>query len=151
MEYIDVFDLSKYIISKCTNDKKHITNLYLQKILYYIQYEFLDITGEPIFWEDIEAWSFGCVVPCIYYHFSFFGSKTIRVEFDNWEKLIGEDNLSVDIINKVIEEKREMNPWELVKDVQKKGGAWDITYNNGEGLKQVIPIKLIKNDIRNFK
>lgn len=34
-------DISKYIINKCVNDEKYISNLQLQKILYFIQKEFL--------------------------------------------------------------------------------------------------------------
>ena len=34
-------ELAKYIVTKCTNEDQPITNLQLQKILYYIQKEFL--------------------------------------------------------------------------------------------------------------
>ena len=39
-------ELSKYIVTKCINDGKPISNLQLQKILYYIQRDFLK-QGEP--------------------------------------------------------------------------------------------------------
>ena len=35
-------ELSKYIVTKCINDGKPISNLQLQKILYYIQRDFLN-------------------------------------------------------------------------------------------------------------
>ena len=39
-------DLSKYIVSKCVRDNIPISNLQLQKILYYIQKEFLRDKGQ---------------------------------------------------------------------------------------------------------
>lgn len=34
-------NMAKYIIDKCTKDRYPISNLQLQKILYYVQREFL--------------------------------------------------------------------------------------------------------------
>ena len=50
-------ELSKYIVTKCINDGKPISNLQLQKILYYIQRDFLK-QGEPAF-SDTIVWSSG--------------------------------------------------------------------------------------------
>lgn len=54
-------DLSTYIVSKCIKDHSPISNLQLQKILYYIQKEFLK-NDDIAFSDDIEAWQFGPVV-----------------------------------------------------------------------------------------
>ena len=54
-------ELSKYIVTKCINDGKPISNLQLQKILYYIQRDFLK-QGEPAFSDTIEAWQFIIIV-----------------------------------------------------------------------------------------
>ena len=57
-------DLSKYIVIKCAVDDYPITNLHLQKILYYIQKDFLQ-KDKLAFFEDVEAWQFGPVVPVV--------------------------------------------------------------------------------------
>ena len=49
---LSALDLSKYIITKCMNDRKPISNLQLQKILYYIQVEFLRERGIRAFSDD---------------------------------------------------------------------------------------------------
>ena len=46
-------DLSKYIVSKCIHERQPISNLQLQKILYYIQKDFLS-RGEIAFSDDID-------------------------------------------------------------------------------------------------
>ena len=51
-------DLSKYIISKCVRDGHPISNLQLQKILYYIQVYFLK-HDNIAFPDAIEAWTCG--------------------------------------------------------------------------------------------
>lgn len=131
--------LSNYIVYKCIKDGCPISNLQLQKILYYIQKRFLDM-GSIAFNDRIEAWQFGPVVPNVYYRFCVFGSMPIS-------NLIGSHNLfgsDLRIVDEVVEEKRSLYPWELVSETHKENGAWARTYNNGAGLHQVIPVSLIK-------
>ena len=55
-------DIAKNIINKCTTDQHPISNLQLQKILYYIQKAFLE-NDRVAFEDESEAWQFGPVVP----------------------------------------------------------------------------------------
>ena len=59
-------DVSKHIIQRCNETGNTISNLKLQKILYFVQAEFLVSTGGACFPEAIEAWDFGPVIPCAY-------------------------------------------------------------------------------------
>ena len=59
-------DVAKYVIERCNKMGYPISNLKLQKILYFIQAEFLVAFDEQCFQEDIEAWNFGPVVPEVY-------------------------------------------------------------------------------------
>ena len=43
----NAIDLARYIISKCSKEQCPISNLQLQKILYYIQVEWLSKNNEP--------------------------------------------------------------------------------------------------------
>lgn len=132
-------NLSKYIVSKCIADGHPISNLQLQKILYYIQRNFLK-RGKNAFCDDIEAWKFGPVVPNVYYHYCGYGSMliTIPCSYDEVDK---EDRKAIDSI---VEEKRDLKPWELVEDTHKENSAWAQTYKNGLGYRNVISNKLIK-------
>ena len=79
----NVLDVSRYAINY-SNDKGYgISNLKLQKILYFIQAYFLVNTadGKPCFAEKIEAWDFGPVVPEAYREYRHYGSSNIpRIE-----------------------------------------------------------------------
>lgn len=133
-------DLSKYIVLKCKRDSHPISNLQLQKILFYIQKEFLG-KGKMAFADDIEAWQFGPVVPNVYYYFCGFGAMPISM-------IQGEYSIEEDksIIDAIIEAKRSLNPWELVAETHKPGGAWDQIYRDGVGNHNVIPTELIRTE-----
>lgn len=70
-------DVAKYIILFCKEKGYSISNLKLQKLLYFVQAQFLITTGKPAFLEEIEAWDFGPVVPEVYQYFKMWGSSEL--------------------------------------------------------------------------
>lgn len=132
-------ELSKYIVTKCIYDGKPISNLQLQKILYYVQKAYLNKGGRA-FSDEIEAWQFGPVVPESYYRFAGFGAMPISLPYDGIDIAPSDQ----EIVDPIVEAKREMNPWDLVEETHKPDGAWSQIYKNGSGNRNVIPIGLIK-------
>lgn len=78
--------IAKYVIKRCNDSKRTISNLKLQKILYFIQAEFLAVTGRVCFPEEIKAWDFGPVVPEVYHKYKVYGSASIPY-INNLEKM----------------------------------------------------------------
>ncbi len=74
-------DVARYIINT-SNDKGYdITNLRLQKILYFVQMEFV-IRGKVCFGDKMEAWDYGPVVPTVYNRFKYNGASNIdKIEY----------------------------------------------------------------------
>ena len=71
-------DIANKIISK--TDLEHgdtISNLKLQKMMYYQQGFHLAYFGTPLFDEDIVAWQYGPVVPTVYKEYKSFESNSI--------------------------------------------------------------------------
>ena len=134
-------DLSKYIVMKCIKDSHPISNLQLQKILFYIQKEFLS-KGKMAFADDIEAWQFGPVVPDVYYYFCGFGAMPISMMQGEYS-IEEQDEV---IVDDIIETKRSLDPWVLVAETHKPGGAWAQIYRNGLGNHHVIPTELIRTE-----
>lgn len=132
----NAIDIAKYIISKCTRDDKPISNLQLQKILYFIQRDYLKNNKYPLFEDDIEAWQFGPVVPEVYYAFCGMGSMKIIGEYITSQSIDDKDKVFIDAI---VETKRVKTPWALVEESHTPGGAWDAVYQNGIGDHKVIP------------
>ena len=143
MEY-SAFDLARYILKKCIDEDHPISNLQLQKILYYIQECFLKEKDRKAFPERIEAWQFGPVIPKVYDEYRIYGGRTIVWILD------APDNVSIDkedkvLIDGIVEEKRKLDPWEMVQETHKEGGAWAKIYDKGKGAYKEIPIETIKD------
>lgn len=58
-------------------DPDYLTNLKLQKLLYYIQGWHLAQTGQPAFAEEVQAWREGPVVPEVYQAYKNLGTHPI--------------------------------------------------------------------------
>ena len=68
-------DVGHYVINCCRKNQYLISNLKLQKVLYFIQATFLIKTGNACFNDKIEAWDFGPVIPNIYIHEKLFFNR----------------------------------------------------------------------------
>lgn len=80
-------NVAKYLIFLASQENQEkeregITNLKLQKILYFAQAYYLAKHGKPIFSEKLEAWKYGPVVPEVYRKLKCNGSKPIILEED---------------------------------------------------------------------
>ena len=72
-------DVARYIINYNNRQGYSISNLRLQKLLYFVQAFFLIHPNKDCvcFSDKIEAWDFGPVVPNVYKEFKHFGSADI--------------------------------------------------------------------------
>lgn len=62
-------EIANYIVTVFQKRHEAITNLKLQKLVYYAQAWHLALYDEPIFKERIEAWIHGPVVPTVFNEF----------------------------------------------------------------------------------
>ncbi|OAV75233.1 putative phage-associated protein [Bacteroidales bacterium Barb7] len=65
-----------------TDSGELISNMKLQKLLYYLQGFHLAYFGKPLFEEEIEAWMYGPAVPSVYEHFKGYRNKGIEYTDD---------------------------------------------------------------------
>lgn len=75
----NAIDIAKKII--CKTDVEHgdtLSNLKLQKLLYYMQGFHLAFFDEPFFNESIEAWTYGPVVPVVFQEFKKYKKDSIN-------------------------------------------------------------------------
>lgn len=73
------------------DDCDPITNLKMQKLLYYEQGFHLAYFNSPLFNDDIEAWQYGPVVPSVYYHYEKFGRNGIVPETEKHVKFTSKE------------------------------------------------------------
>lgn len=96
--------LSKYVISLFEDRDAPITNLKLQKVLYYIQGYFYRHFGKAAFPDEIYNWQYGPVVPVVYYEYNDNGSAPLknREFFDNYTIADYEKKLIESIVDKCV-------------------------------------------------
>ena len=136
-----VEDLSKYIISKCIEDKSPISSLQLQRILYYIQLSFLK-SNQLAFSNNFEAWGFGPCIPCIYYEYFKNGMCPITYRKRKMPFLIFDKEQDKTLIDSIVETKRELVPWTIACEILNDTSPWAKTY--AKGKYSIIPKDLMK-------
>lgn len=120
-------DVAKYVIDYSNKSNYAISNLKLQKILYFIQANFLVNLDKACFYEDIEAWNFGPVVPSVYYKYKVFGSSNISSNESTNEKFLLNDRKLIEIM---IDECSKYSASQLV-DITHNQRPWKNAYRRG--------------------
>lgn len=75
-------EVAKYVINYSIESNTKVSNLKLQKLLYYIQAAFLVEKHQKCFNEPIVAWEFGPVVEDIYREYKIWGRRPIDKKQD---------------------------------------------------------------------
>jgi uncharacterized phage-associated protein len=83
VEPYDAMTVAKWFVKYARADDGDISNLKLQKLLYYAQGYRLARSGAPLFSDRIEAWSHGPVVPAVYQAYKRFGSGDVDLDPDD--------------------------------------------------------------------
>ena len=103
------------------------------------------MTGERLFWENIEAWQHGPVVADVYDIYKSCGRNNISIKVDeNVEKMIRniENNVEVsNVLNIVYDNFAIYTAWQLREMSHVKDGPWDKTINNGKKIIELNDIK----------
>ncbi|MBE9098073.1 SocA family protein [filamentous cyanobacterium LEGE 07170] len=76
------FEVADYFIWLANETGSFISNLKLQKLVYYAQAWYLAIYEKPLFNEDFEAWIHGPVIPDLYSKYKNFGWRPIQEDVE---------------------------------------------------------------------
>ncbi|MEH7236733.1 Panacea domain-containing protein [Bacillus sp. JJ1562] len=136
---VPAIQVAKYFILKSIpGTKQNITNLKLQKLLYYAQGHYLSNMGNPLFPDRIEAWVHGPVVPDVFKGYSHYNFNEIIENVDPTEI----DEISSDIsefLDQVWDKYKNYNGKQLEKKTHRekpwlniREGLPDFVYTNDE-------------------
>ena len=104
-------EIANYVINRSIDIGAPVTNLKLNKLLYYIQGASLIYLGEKLFKEDIVAWRYGPTVKKVYDVYKYYSSNPIEEKVEEYNI----ENNVAEIINSIIEAKKDMAPHEIVE------------------------------------
>lgn len=77
---VNAIDVAKYLLARANQNGDLITNLKLQKLLYYAQAWYLVNHNRRLFRDPIKAWDLGPVVPSVYRKWKKYGASPIPYE-----------------------------------------------------------------------
>ncbi len=128
----NVYDVANFFIdiaNKSADDS--ITNLKLNKLLYFAQGVFLARTGKVLFNDKISAWEFGPVVPAIYRKYSPCGKHPIEcvdASFNGGSFTEEELGVLLDVMREV----GQYTGSKLVSITHQQGTPWSEVYEQGK-------------------
>ena len=83
---LSAMDVARYFLALASEeDGELISNMKLQKLVYYAQGFSLALRDEPLFAEPIKAWTHGPVVPSLYHEYKQFEGGPVILDGEiNW-------------------------------------------------------------------
>ncbi|MBO5536833.1 MAG: DUF4065 domain-containing protein [Clostridia bacterium] len=130
-------DVAKFMIDILRIKAEHglddgMTNLRLQKLMYFVQGYYLAEHDHPLFAEDIEAWKLGPVVPVIYRKYSRFNKDILEDEAPTEFALTSEEKeLILDVLSKY----GKYSTGYLVELTHTPGAPWAQVFDPGQNKK----------------
>ena len=119
-----------------------MTNLRVNKLLYFAQGSCLAKLNRPLFPEDFQAWTFGPVVPEVYRAFKSCGHNLIEKQSASYDRnALDSDEIAV--ITAIAEYCGSYSSNRLVAMTHASNSPWSVVFKPGE-KNTVIPKELMK-------
>ena len=126
-------DIGRTTVQLSLDNKIWLTNLKLQKLLYFAWIKYFEKTGKTLFDDEFEAWKYGPVVPSVYYDFWQYAGSTIV--FAKTPSSIVDSETKEFLLSMLIEYK-DCDAYDLIT-ASHETRAWKNSYI--PGLKRKIP------------
>ena len=148
--------VANYVLDYCDGRGIKVTNLSLQKIVYFCHVWSLISLGKPLVRHSFEAWSFGPVLPYLYREFKGYdrspiGGRATHLDIADGKQRVVEykfDSEFESLLPDVVAFYSRLSAGDLVELSHAEGGPWFRVWNHG-GL--VNPgMKIDESDILEF-
>lgn len=139
MEAKTIANFLVYIMSDAFDD---LTNMKINKLLYFAQGHYIKKYNTPLFYDTIEAWEHGPVVPEVYFFYRKYGDKPIT-EYDSAtvEEVTPE---AEEVLYSVARNYGKYTASVLRNMTHVVGSPWDLVYQEGNTHIE-IPLTLIQS------
>lgn len=125
---VNILDVAKILICKFNNENKEITQLKLQKLLYFIEaYYMASYDKNRLYKEDFNAWTYGPLCQKVYTEYKCYMDLPIYEFSDNLPKL---DDTITNSIDDVYDIFGDVNTSDLIKITHMPGSPWYKTKKN---------------------
>lgn len=154
MPYQPAIAIANEFLRRAESEQRALTHMHPQKLVYLAHGWTLAVSGRPLIEEPFEAWEYGPVVRKLYQSLRYAGAgdvpRLIRFgddtpsEIDNAEEAAAILTPSESaVIDRVWENYREFQAFQLSALTHADGSPWQRTYDNGQGKNGFINTDLI--------
>jgi uncharacterized phage-associated protein len=137
----DARDVANFVLDTADANGIAITNLSLQKLLYFAHGWFYAIFEQPLIRNKFEAWQHGPVQRVLYNQFKVFRDRPIRgvratyIDPENGESVYRPPNIEADharLITEVLEKYAKFSAGQLVEQSHVEDGPWEYVWQQAE-------------------
>ena len=137
---------------------KQLTNMQLQKLVYFAHGWHLALTGEPLLTDAVKAWNFGPVIPPLYNSLKVYGTGLVTEQIKRKNQVEGEPPVVVKEPLSDYEERLLRRVWQVYGHMtgsemsyltHQPGTPWEASWNKEKF--SVIPESLIKEHFLSLK
>lgn len=126
---LSCYDVARYFLAKSSPDSGDlISNLKLQKLMYYAQGYHLAVFGKPLFNEEIQAWLHGPVVADLYHCYKQYGNGALP--FENNLKVHLYTTEQAEFLDRIYAEYGQFSAWKL-REMTHEEEPWVKSYESG--------------------
>jgi uncharacterized phage-associated protein len=134
--------VANFVLDKCAERGAKISNLSLQKIVYFCHVWSLIELKSPLVGQRFEAWEYGPVLPYLYREFKSFDRSPIRGRATRIDPLTGRnevvqynfDDATTDMLTKIVAFYSRLGPGDLVELTHAAGGPWYTVWNHSGAI-----------------
>jgi uncharacterized phage-associated protein len=145
----NALDIANYFLFKAAKDEELLSNLKLQKLVYYAQGIHLAYDGTPLFKDIIKAWTYGPVVPGLYKAYKEYGAGAIPADESFNPKNIDKD--TKEFLDEIYKAFGQFSATRLM-DFTHTDQCWKDAHPNGiithKSMQECLK-KYLKNDKKN--
>jgi uncharacterized phage-associated protein len=147
--------IANYMLEVAASEGIRLTNLQLQKIVFFAHGTYLSLFNAPLVLNRFEAWEHGPVIPELYHALKQYGDRPItsavnRYDLESQSYVLVTAEITVSDRQHIAETLKfygRMNPWELVRLSHVSNGPWSQTIErskNRANFSLVIDPQVIK-------
>lgn len=133
----DVRCIANLILDVAQAEDQLVTNLAINKLIYFTHADYLVAKGEPLVDAKIEAWKYGPVIREVYREFSKYGDRPIASRAGKINPKTGEREAlqtkmkhnEKHFIIELFKPMLKMSAFQLMEISHEAGGPWDYVYN----------------------
>lgn len=134
--------VAKYFLLLAQQEHKALSNLHIQKLVYFAHGLMLGVYGKTLIEEDIHAWQYGPVIPALYNDLKFYGKETIPCSvLEGYTPQFSQEEYKV--LDKIWEVFKDYSAVQLYKASHVDGSPWQQVWRPGN-LFIIIPNALTK-------